>query len=129
MHSYMTTNADLEAYRRAVKTLKETAREEAKNETPVSPATQNGQFATPSRLTRRASRVAVNDPQSVELVDNDTLIKDMEMELTKGTMTYPNNVTFANFIDFLLIPTLVYELDYPRTEKYHSLRFNRSDDV
>lgn len=30
---------------------------------------------------------------------------------------YPENVTFLNYVDFLLVPTLVYELEYPRTEK------------
>lgn len=29
---------------------------------------------------------------------------------------FPNNVGFGNFIDYLLIPTLVYELEYPRTK-------------
>ena len=30
---------------------------------------------------------------------------------------YPNNVSLANFIDFLLVPTLVYEPSYPRTDR------------
>ncbi len=34
-----------------------------------------------------------------------------------GNVRYPENVTFLNYIDFLLVPTLVYELEYPRTEK------------
>ncbi|EOR04762.1 Cytoplasmic dynein 1 intermediate chain 1 [Wallemia ichthyophaga EXF-994] len=32
-------------------------------------------------------------------------------------ISYPDNVTLANFLDYLLIPTLVYELEYPRTER------------
>jgi len=32
-------------------------------------------------------------------------------------MKYPNNVTFLNYLDFLMVPTLVYELEYPRTPK------------
>lgn len=32
-------------------------------------------------------------------------------------ITYPENVTYSNFVYFLLIPALVYELEYPRTEK------------
>lgn len=28
---------------------------------------------------------------------------------------YPANLTFYNFLDFLAVPTLVYELEYPRT--------------
>lgn len=30
---------------------------------------------------------------------------------------YPDNVTLPNFLDYLLIPTLVYHLEYPRTQK------------
>ena len=32
-------------------------------------------------------------------------------------VTFPQNVTISNFWDYLLVPTLVYELEYPRTEK------------
>jgi sterol O-acyltransferase len=41
---------------------------------------------------------------------------DLATELTSpmGNVTYPNNLTFANFADFLLCPTLCYELEYPR---------------
>ena len=31
---------------------------------------------------------------------------------------YPENVTFSNFTMYLLYPTLVYEISYPRTKKY-----------
>ncbi|GAA5833305.1 hypothetical protein JCM5353_008529 [Sporobolomyces roseus] len=34
---------------------------------------------------------------------------------------FPNNVGFGNFIDYLLIPTLVYELEYPRTKAIRPL--------
>jgi sterol O-acyltransferase len=30
---------------------------------------------------------------------------------------YPRNLTIANFCDFITLPTLVYELEYPRTER------------
>src|SRR6266496_128820 len=33
-------------------------------------------------------------------------------------MTYPNNLTYTNFLDYMLCPTLVYELEYPRTNGY-----------
>ncbi|GAA6058089.1 hypothetical protein JCM3770_001107 [Rhodotorula araucariae] len=32
-----------------------------------------------------------------------------------ANVTFPANVTVPNFIDYLLVPTLVYELEYPRT--------------
>ncbi|KAF2857655.1 putative sterol o-acyltransferase [Piedraia hortae CBS 480.64] len=38
-------------------------------------------------------------------------------ELTSplGRVTYPQNLTVTNFVDFLFCPTLCYELEYPRT--------------
>jgi hypothetical protein len=35
-------------------------------------------------------------------------------------VAYPDNVTFWNFFYFLCAPTLVYELNYPRTERIRS---------
>jgi sterol O-acyltransferase len=45
------------------------------------------------------------------------LRNDLAQELTSplGNVTYPANLTLANFFDFLLVPTLCYELEYPRT--------------
>lgn len=34
----------------------------------------------------------------------------------KENISFPQNVTFLNFLDYLLVPTLVYELEYPRTK-------------
>jgi sterol O-acyltransferase len=51
---------------------------------------------------------------------------DMENELT-GPQTrklrWPDNITLWNFADYMLIPTLVYELEYPRTDKCVSHSF------
>ncbi|KAJ3187185.1 hypothetical protein HDU85_007223 [Gaertneriomyces sp. JEL0708] len=41
----------------------------------------------------------------------------LRSSLTKGATSFPSNVTFANFVDYLLVPTLVYELEYPRTSE------------
>ncbi|CAD6893441.1 unnamed protein product [Tilletia laevis] len=35
--------------------------------------------------------------------------------------SWPANVTYANFWDYLLVPTLVYELEYPRTKEIRPL--------
>lgn len=45
-------------------------------------------------------------------------IIELEKELTKDTVSFPNNITVWNFTDYLLIPTLVYELEYPRTSRF-----------
>jgi sterol O-acyltransferase len=31
---------------------------------------------------------------------------------------WPNNISWSNFADYQLIPTLVYDLEYPRTERW-----------
>ena len=45
------------------------------------------------------------------------LRNDLAKELTspQGNITYPANLTVANFCDYLFCPTLCYELEYPRT--------------
>ncbi|KAJ3017009.1 hypothetical protein HKX48_003762 [Thoreauomyces humboldtii] len=40
-----------------------------------------------------------------------------QIELCKGNTTFPDNVSFLNFLDYLVIPSLVYELEYPRTKR------------
>jgi sterol O-acyltransferase len=46
-------------------------------------------------------------------------INDDEIEILKNDVgNYPNNITFWNYWDFLLIPTFVYHLSYPRTERF-----------
>ncbi|KNZ74514.1 putative sterol O-acyltransferase 1 [Termitomyces sp. J132] len=45
---------------------------------------------------------------------------DLQSELTSlGPLhvTWPNNMTLENFVIYQLMPTLVYELEYPRTER------------
>ena len=46
---------------------------------------------------------------------------DIESELTSSGPKYvrwPDNITFKDFTVYQLIPTLVYELEYPRTDRY-----------
>ncbi|KOS17239.1 putative sterol O-acyltransferase 2 [Escovopsis weberi] len=46
----------------------------------------------------------------------DDLREDLARELTSpiGNVTYPRNLSWPNYLDFLLCPTLCYELEYPR---------------
>ncbi|RDW71083.1 hypothetical protein BP6252_07646 [Coleophoma cylindrospora] len=45
------------------------------------------------------------------------LREDLAVELVSpmGSVAYPKNLTWSNYLDFLLCPTLCYELEYPRT--------------
>ncbi|KAH9832394.1 putative sterol O-acyltransferase 2 [Teratosphaeria destructans] len=53
------------------------------------------------------------------------LRSDLAQEITSpmGNVTYPANLTLPNFFDYLLVPTLCYELEYPRvpTRSYQEL--------
>lgn len=45
------------------------------------------------------------------------LREDLALELTSplGSVTYPQNLTLYNYADYIMCPTLCYELEYPRT--------------
>ncbi|KAL6900358.1 putative membrane bound O-acyl transferase [Trichoderma evansii] len=57
---------------------------------------------------------ADHEPTSADEIDE--LREDLARELTSpiGNITYPRNLTWPNYIDFLCCPTLCYELEYPR---------------
>ena len=47
------------------------------------------------------------------------LREDLALELTSplGRVTFPQNLTAANYVDYIFCPTLCYELEYPRTPR------------
>ncbi|KAJ6258419.1 hypothetical protein Dda_6459 [Drechslerella dactyloides] len=50
----------------------------------------------------------------------DTALREvLAYELTSptGMTQYPKNLTWSNYVDYLLCPTLCYEIEYPRTPK------------
>lgn len=64
-----------------------------------------------------ASAAAEEESVELEIEDIDTEMEDLLLDLRNGKTQFPANVTFVNFFDFLLVPTLVYELEYPRTDR------------
>jgi sterol O-acyltransferase len=59
---------------------------------------------------------AARDTEEKSLVGS--LRDDLAIELTSplGNVTYPSNLTWTNYVDFVFCPTLCYELEYPRSE-------------
>lgn len=52
---------------------------------------------------------------------------DLDSELVSTgpeQVRWPDNVTYRNFAVYQLIPTLVYELEYPRTDRYAAIHSN-----
>jgi sterol O-acyltransferase len=71
----------------------------------------------PKDLTPRAL-VDHPDPEISALA---TEYFELESELVSSgpeRVRWPENITFKNFVVYQLIPTLVYELEFPRTNKY-----------
>ena len=74
--------------------------------------------SSPARL----SEIAQDDNLDKELEQReqlDQVRKDLARELTSplGQVTFPQNLTLWNYCDYVLCPTLCYELEYPRTSK------------
>ncbi|KAF8470577.1 MBOAT, membrane-bound O-acyltransferase family-domain-containing protein [Kalaharituber pfeilii] len=71
-----------------------------------------------STTQRQLKALDVNNTK-MESKDDSELREALAFELTSpnGQVTYPQNLTLPNFIDYLLCPTLCYEMSYPRTEK------------
>ncbi|THX06924.1 acyl-CoA/sterol acyltransferase [Aureobasidium pullulans] len=46
-----------------------------------------------------------------------TLDRELKGKAQSDEKAYPNNLTLANFADWTILPTLVYELEYPRQER------------
>lgn len=56
-------------------------------------------------------------PQICQLAVEVADLKECLVSTGVNKTTFPENVTFLNFLDYLLVPTLVYQLEYPRTDK------------
>jgi sterol O-acyltransferase len=77
-----------------------------------------GTLASPTRAEARGKGGSeddtVEDPDEVA-----QLREDLARELTSpmGNITYPANLTWANYMDYICCPTLCYEIEYPRNDK------------
>lgn len=75
-----------------------------------------GTLVSPTRPGHSAGSGGDKDEEDEEIAN---LREDLARELTSpmGNITYPKNLTWANYVDFLFCPTLCYEIEYPRTER------------
>ncbi|KAF8845114.1 MBOAT-domain-containing protein [Paxillus ammoniavirescens] len=65
-----------------------------------------------------ASILAHHPSQVISSTARELLELDSELVSTgPQRVTYPENLTWKNFCSYMLIPTLVYELEYPRTDR------------
>ncbi|KAL5604289.1 hypothetical protein BROUX41_002262 [Berkeleyomyces rouxiae] len=103
------------------------------NETPRPPPTDNLDWNTrreqnPHDQDLQAIAAAIDSGEPLDLAQISTYKRIIEWEIDslteelKGRATvpermYPNNLTITNALEWVVLPTLVYELEYPRSKK------------
>ncbi|KAI3646520.1 hypothetical protein MP228_009448 [Amoeboaphelidium protococcarum] len=131
MHSYLSYNQELEQVHRYVLKLKDDiGRGKRKADEleihPKSPMTQRRsveeQLASDEdgKASHRGSSQSSQSRRG-GAVSLEQDLKNLADELTTGDTRYPANLTLENYVYFLCIPVLVYNLEYPRTE---AIRWN-----
>lgn len=119
MHSYAFYNGHLSE---TEKRLQELDNPSTASRAPayLYPTAENpgGTLASPTRTKHSSGGAGDNNNQNngddEEIAQ---LREDLATELTSpmGNITYPANLTWTNYVDFLFCPTLCYEIEYPRT--------------
>lgn len=106
MHSYSFYNGHLSETESRLQALDEPA---TASKAPAYVYPSAGHTPTLEEREKKAS------DEKAELVQ---LREDLAIELTSpmGSVTYPKNLTWSNYTDYLFCPTLCYELEYPRTD-------------
>ena len=110
MHSYAFYNGHLSTTERRLAAL----------DTPETASTAAAvRYPSPNTLVNEIDRGIEEKEHQDEKEALNTLREDLALELTSplGHITYPQNLTTLNYVDYILCPTLCYELEYPRTKK------------
>ena len=66
----------------------------------------------------KSNQINLKKISKKESIDEE--IKELLQEITStsGSIKYPENITIKNYFYFLMFPTFVYELEYPRNEQF-----------
>lgn len=117
MHSYAFYNGHLSETEKRLRALDDPS---TASRAPAylypTPDNPMGTVASPKRA-EAEGKGAGPDSSGPEDDEVAQLREDLARELTSpmGNTTYPRNLTWANYVDFLCLPTLCYEIEYPRT--------------
>ncbi|KAH8163093.1 hypothetical protein CIB48_g5163 [Xylaria polymorpha] len=109
MHSYAFYNGHLSETEKRLQALDQPS-SASKEPAYTYPTVENPMGA------HRHSDVTVNGDGDGDDEALSQLREDLARELTSpiGNVAYPRNLTWGNYLDYLLCPTLCYELEYPR---------------
>jgi sterol O-acyltransferase len=119
MHSYAFYNGHLSETEKRLRAL-DNPSTASRAPAYLYPTSENpmGTMASPNRPEARGKGSgedgAIGDADEVA-----QLREDLARELTSpiGNITYPANLTWGNYIDYICCPTLCYEIEYPRNDK------------
>lgn len=78
------------------------------------------EFAQVASAIESGESLDVNQIQIFERIirwEIDALTEDLKGKSASVEKSYPNNLTVANHYEYIVLPTLVYELEYPRSDK------------
>ncbi|KAK7999097.1 O-acyltransferase [Apiospora marii] len=124
MHSYAFYNGHLSETEKRLQALDDPTTTENKGPAYVYPTVENpmGEFAHKSKVApsdHGGDSDAGSSHSDAEVERLAQLRADLARELTSpiGNITYPRNLTWPNYADYLLCPTLCYELEYPRNDR------------
>jgi sterol O-acyltransferase len=79
-----------------------------------------------SNLAKVAEAIESGEPLDIDQIQTferiikweiDALTADLKGKSTTSGNVYPTNLTIANHYEYIVLPTLVYELEYPRSDK------------
>lgn len=106
MHSYAFYNGHLSTTESRLHALDQPSKA---SQEPAYQYPNAGHIETPTKDGRKRKEVPDTDLA--------TLREDLAIELISpmGSVTYPKNLTWSNYADYICCPTLCYELEYPRT--------------
>lgn len=82
--------------------------------------TYNTELAYKYKVYQAAITIAATSKKldSQDEANSTTNLAELKHELVKETVSFPANLTLYKFADYVALPTLVYELEYPRTSSF-----------
>ncbi|KAK7964337.1 hypothetical protein PG988_011311 [Apiospora saccharicola] len=124
MHSYAFYNGHLSETEKRLQALDDPMTTESKAPAYVYPTVENpmGEFAHKSKVAPSDNGDNSDNGSNHSDAEIERLAQlraDLARELTSpiGNITYPRNLNWPNYADYLLCPTLCYELEYPRNDR------------
>ncbi|KAJ3346019.1 hypothetical protein HDU83_003515 [Entophlyctis luteolus] len=81
-------------------------------------ATNIDMFFKKERIQKIDKQLPNTRGESAILLQKDLEALNLELTASRSRIQFPGNITTYNWLDFMMIPTLVYELEYPRHGKH-----------